>query len=249
MNTGLDGKVAVVTGAGGGIGSEIARALAREGCDLCLLDLEVTRPLEVLAAELREGGSRVSVMPCDVRDFERSAVVVRRIIDEMGALHLLVCSAGITRDAVVWKMQEAAWDDVMDANVKGCFTMIRAAVPTMREQMWGRVVAVSSINGLRGKFGQSNYSASKAGVIGLVKAVAREVGKFGITVNAVAPGMVMTEMAARLPERFVAGARADAVLDHLTEPEDVADSVVFLCSDRARAITGEVLRVDCGQYI
>jgi acetoacetyl-CoA reductase/3-oxoacyl-[acyl-carrier protein] reductase len=146
-------------------------------------------------------------------------------------------------------MTEAAWDDVLDVNLKGCWTMARAAVPTMRAQGWGRIVAITSINGLRGKFGQANYAASKAGLIGLTKALARELGAFGVTVNAVAPGMVMTEMARALPEQVVDQARAEAVLGRLAEPGDIADAVTFLCSERARCVTGEVLRVDGGQYI
>jgi len=249
MDTGLDGKVALVTGAGRGIGAAIARALALEGCDVCLLDRERDEAIEALADEIRALERRALTLQCDVRDFDQAERAVDQASQELGALHVLVCNAGITRDAVVWKMTEAAWDDVIDVNLKGCFNMARAAAPIMREQQWGRVVAVSSINGLRGKFGQSNYAASKAGLVGLTKTLARELGAFGATANVVAPGMVMTEMALALPERFAADALADAALDHLAEPEDIADSVAFLCSDRARSITGEVLRVDCGQYI
>lgn len=249
METGLNGKVALVTGAGRGIGAAIARSLAREGCDLCLLDREQDGTIEALADEIRSLGAEVLTVQCDVRDFEQAERAVRRATDELGGLHVLVCNAGITRDAVVWKMTEEAWDDVMDVNLKGCFTMARAAAPVMREQKWGRIVAISSINGLRGKFGQANYTASKAGLIGLIKTLARELGAFGVTANVVAPGMVMTEMALTLPERLLDAALSDAALGRLAEPEDIADSVTFLCSERARSITGEVLRVDSGQYI
>lgn len=249
METGLNGKVALVTGAGRGIGAAIARTLAQEGCDICLLDRERDGAIEALADEIRTLGREALTVQCDVCDFEQAGDSVRRVVDELGALHVLVCNAGITRDAVIWKMTEEAWDDVMDVNLKGCFTLVRAAAPVMREQKWGRIVAISSINGLRGKFGQANYTASKAGLIGLIKTLARELGAFGVTANVVAPGMVMTEMALGLPERLLDAALSDAALGRLAEPKDIADAVTFLCSERARSITGEVLRVDSGQYI
>jgi NAD(P)-dependent dehydrogenase (short-subunit alcohol dehydrogenase family) len=248
MDTCLRDKVALVTGAGRGIGAGIARTLAREGCDLCLVDLE-PEGVASIAEEIRELGRAVHVVVCDVRDSAEAARAVQEAVDHLGALHILVCNAGITRDAVVWKMTEEEWDAVVDVNLRGCFTMVHAAVPRLREQEWGRIVAVSSINGVRGKFGQANYAAAKAGLIGLIKSSARELGTFGITANVVAPGLVMTEMALQLPERFITQARSEAALGHLATSEDVADSVTFLCSERARSITGEVLRIDSGQYI
>ncbi len=134
-------------------------------------------------------------------------------------------------------------------NLKGCFNFVRAAVPALREATWGRVVAVSSINGLRGKFGLANYAASKAGLVGLAKSLARELGAFGITVNVVAPGMVMTDMVRALPDDVLEGARSEAVTGRLAEPGEVASAVTFLCSEAAGSITGEVLRVDGGQYV
>lgn len=249
MDTGLDGRVALITGAGGGIGGAVAHALAGEGCHVALMDVVEGASLEEVADRVRGRGRKVVTVMGDVRRTGHAERAVRRTTEELGAVHVLVCCAGITRDAVVWKMREPAWDDVLDVNLKGCFTMAAASVPSMREEGWGRIVAIASINGLRGKFGQTNYAASKAGMIGLVKSLAREVGAFGITANVVAPGMVMTRMARALPTRFVEEAREDAVLGRLVEPEDVADAVTFLCSERGRSITGETLRVDCGQYI
>jgi len=249
MTPGIDGRVALVTGAGRGLGAAIAKALASRGCDLCLLDLADDAPVRGLADQIRALGRRALIVTGDVRDGTAASRAVQRAVDELGGLHVLVCNAGITRDAVVWKMTDQAWDDVLAVNLTGCFTMVRAAVPVLRTAGWGRIVAVASINGLRGKFGQANYAASKAGLIGFTKAIAREVGAFGVTANVVAPGMVMTEMARELPERFLAEALEEAVLGRLAEPEDVAQAVAFLCSDEARGITGEVLRVDCGQYI
>lgn len=249
MDTGLEGKVALVTGAGGGIGGAVAVALAREGCHVGLMDVVEGASLEETAGRVRGTGRKEVAVVGDVRRMADAERAVRTTEQELGGLHVLVCCAGITRDAVLWKMGEPAWDDVVDVNLKGCFTMTRAAIPVMRERGWGRIVAVGSINGLRGKFGQTNYAAAKAGLVGFVKSVAREVGAFGITANVVTPGMVMTRMAKALPRRFVDEAMDDAVLDRLAGPDDVADAVVFLGSDRARSVTGETLRVDCGQYL
>jgi acetoacetyl-CoA reductase/3-oxoacyl-[acyl-carrier protein] reductase len=162
---------------------------------------------------------------------------------------LLVNNAGITRDRSLAKMTDAEWSSVIGVNLTGAFNMIRAVVPAMAARGFGRVVNVTSINGLRGKFGQANYAAAKAGLIGLTKTAAREFGKRGVTVNAVAPGMVMTDMARALPQEVLDRAGGEAVLTRLAEPRDISDAVLFLLSDAARAITGEVLKVDAGQYI
>lgn len=249
METGLGGRVALVTGAGRGIGAAIARAFAREGCEVCLAEIDTEGPVRAVADAITARGSRALVVSCDVRRRADAEEAVRAAVEELGGLDVLVCNAGVTRDSVSWKMREDAWGEVLAVNLTGAFEVARAAIPVMRAAGWGRIVAVSSINGLRGKFGQANYSASKAGLIGMTKSLAREVGAFGITANVVAPGMVMTDMARSLPEDVLAEARGDAVLRRLAEPDEVADAVVFLCSDRARSVTGEVLRVDCGQYI
>lgn len=247
MDLGLTGRVALVTGAARGIGAAIAAGLAREGCDLALLDTDIGQEMEGVVAEVEDLGRRALPAAADVRDFGRAEEVVAEVVERFGGLDILVCNAGITRDAVVWKMDEAGWDDVLDVNLKGCFTYAHAAAPVLRERGWGRIVAVASINGLRGKFGQANYSASKAGLIGLAKTLARELGRSGVTVNVVAPGMVLTDMARELPERFLDAARAETVLDRLATPGDVASLVTFLCSTAAGHITGEVVRVDGGQ--
>jgi 3-oxoacyl-[acyl-carrier protein] reductase len=247
MELGLEGRVALVTGAARGLGAAIALNLASEGCDVVALDRDADEALDHVASRIRGLGRRALPLIADVRDFDAAAVAVDRASSDLGAVDILVANAGVTRDAVVWKMSEQSWDDVIDINLKGCFTYARALAPSMRSRGWGRIVAVSSINGLRGKFGQSNYAASKAGLIGLCKSLARELGRSGVTVNAVAPGMVMTDMARALPERFIEAARDETVLERLAEPQDVADAVAFLCSERARHITGEVLRVDGGQ--
>lgn len=242
-------RVAVVTGAGRGIGAAIARRLASEGCGLALLDVDPGGGLLELAEELRASGVRIHAAECDVRDEQAVRRAVSEGAGELGGLHIAVANAGITRDAVSWKMSAEEWDDVLDVNLTGAFHLARSVVPLMRDAGWGRFVAVSSINGLRGKFGQSNYAASKAGLIGFVKSLAREVGAFGITANVVAPGMVETAMAAALPEAVVQGARSESVIGRLVRPEEVAAAVGFLCTEAAGAVTGETLRVDGGQYI
>lgn len=249
MELGLRGRVALVTGAGRGIGAAVARTLASEGCDLALLDRVADGPVREVEEEVRAAGRRALLLECDVGDFGGAAKAVEEAGRRLGGPHIVVCNAGINRDAVSWKMSEAAWDEVLTVNLKGCFNVVRAAVPAFRSGGWGRVVAVSSINGLRGKFGQANYAASKAGLVGLARTLARELGAFGVTVNVVAPGMVLTPMTHTLPRSVLDAARAEAVTKRLAEAGEVAAAVAFLCSELAGSITGETLRVDAGQYI
>lgn len=249
MDLGLAERVAVVTGAAGGIGGAVAHALAAEGCHVVLVDSADPESLETVRTEMAVHGTTTLALHADVRSCARAVEVVQEVIAHFGRLDMLVCCAGITRDAVSWKLSESDWDDVLAVNLKGCFNYARAAAPVFRAQHDGRIVNISSINGLRGKFGQSNYAASKAGVIGLSKTLARELGRFGVTVNVVAPGMVDTAMTQRLGADVVAAATSETVLGHICAPDDVAAAVAFLCSTRARQITGAVLRVDAGQYI
>ena len=249
MELGLSGRVALVTGAAGGIGGAICRALAAEGCDVALVDSAVGPRMDEVAADVRRAGRRALLAGVDVRDPAAAEAAVAETVAELGSVDVLVCAAGITRDAVSWKLGEAQWDEVIAVNLKGCFNFTRAVTPVMRRRGRGRIVAIASINGMRGKVGQANYAASKAGLIGLCKSLARELGRFGITVNAVAPGMVATSLTRDLPAPVLDAALRETALDRIAEPEDVADLVTFLCSDRARQITGDVVRVDGGQYI
>lgn len=232
----FSGRCALVTGGSRGIGAEIARALAAAGARVHVFD----------RAAPGTSPPGISFHEADIAD---ATSVARNI----GALTqpplLLVNNAGITRDRTLVRMSDEEWRAVLDVNLTGAFHMIRAAAPGMIAAGFGRIVNLTSINGLRGKFGQANYSASKAGLIGLTKSAARELGPKGITVNAVAPGMVLTEMALAAPEEVRARAQAETVLGRLSEPQDIAHAVLFLLSDYARTITGEVLRVDAGQYL
>jgi 3-oxoacyl-[acyl-carrier protein] reductase len=247
MDLGLDGKVAIVTGGAAGIGAAIAAVLAREGCDVAIVDREPPAPehLQVITAL----GHRALVVRADVRDRTQAEHAVATVVHELGRLDILVCNAGVTADATIRKMSDAQWDDVLDVNLKGCFNYIRAAAETFMEQRGGKIVALASINGLRGKFGQANYAASKAGVIALGKTAARELGKFNVNVNVVAPGLVATQMTRSLPREVLDTATAETVLGRVATPGDCAEIVAFLCSDRARHVTGQVIQVDGGQYI
>ena len=249
MELELAGRVALVTGAVRGIGAAIARELGRAGCDVALVDLGAFDGAEATAGAVRGMGRRAIALRADVTSLEAAENAVAATVHALGRLDILVCNAGITRDAMVWKMTEEAWDQVLDVNLKGCFTFCRAAAPVFRGQQQGRIVTMASINGLRGKVGQSNYAASKAGIIALTKSLARELGPSGVTVNCVAPGMVATEMMVALPTEVVEKARMESAVGRIAQPEDVAHVVAFLCSDRARHVTGEVIKVDGGQYL
>jgi 3-oxoacyl-[acyl-carrier protein] reductase len=245
----LRGLAALVTGAGRGIGAAIARDLAAHGAEVALVDLRQFDTAEALAAELRTAGRKAVALRADVASFADADASVAAAVKAFGRLDVLVCNAGITRDAASWKMTEQAWEEVIDVNLKGCFSFCRAAAPVFRAQQGGRIVTIASINGLRGKFGQANYSASKAGVIGLTRTLARELGPSGVTVNCVAPGMVRSDMTDALPSHVLEKAIAESALGRIAEPEEIAHAVTFLCSPLARHITGQVLAVDGGQCI
>jgi 3-oxoacyl-[acyl-carrier protein] reductase len=247
MNSELQGHAALVTGAGRGIGASIARELSSRGAAVALVDLGQFEAAEVLAAELRAIGRQALALRADVASFADADASVKAAAQAFGRLDLLVCNAGITRDAASWKMTEADWDAVIAVNLKGCFSFCRAVAPIFRAQKSGRIVTIASINGLRGKFGQANYSASKAGIIGLTRSLARELGPSGVTVNCIAPGMIRSDMTDALPPQVLDKAVEESAVGHIGEPADVAHAVAFFCSPHARHITGQVLAVDGGQ--
>ena len=247
MDLGLAGRVALVTGGARGIGAAIAQTLAREGCDVAVVDRLADDAAHAVAGGIEAAGRKALLITADVRDFAAAEAAVARAVRELGRLDVLVANAGVTADAMSWKMSEEQWDSVLDVNLKGCFAYTRAAARVMRASGGGRMVLIASVNALRGKVGQANYAASKAGVVALGRALARELGKSGVTVNVVAPGMIRTAMTAALPPAVVQRAVDESALGRIGEPEDVAAAVTFLCSDAARHVTGTVLRVDGGQ--
>jgi 3-oxoacyl-[acyl-carrier protein] reductase len=245
----LNGKTAIVTGSSMGIGSATALFLGQCGCDVAVNYRSHDTEANDLAARIKEMGRRTLVKKCDVSSFDDVNKMVEDVISEFGKLDILVNNAGVNRDGVIWKMTEDMWDTVMDIDLKGYFSFIRAVSPHFRGQKSGKIVNVTSINGLRGKFGQANYSAAKAGIVGLTKAVARELGKYSINVNAVAPGMILTDMMDGLPEEIKQKAVDETVLGRLAPPKEVASVIGFLCSEESRHITGETIKIDGGQYI
>lgn len=245
----LTGKKALVTGGSRGIGRAIVLELARQGADVAFDYKGDPAEGEAVVQEVRKLGRNALSFPVDAADYAQVGEVVKSVLKEFGALDILVNNAGITRDAVIWKMTPEQWDAVIGVNLKGYFNHIRAAAPVFKEQRRGKIINIASINGLRGKFGQSNYCAAKAGVIGLTKSVAKELGRYQVTVNCVAPGMIETEMTKTLPAEAVEAAIKESALGKLGRPEDVAHLTAFLASEKADHITGTVIQVDGGQYI
>jgi 3-oxoacyl-[acyl-carrier protein] reductase len=245
----MEGKNAIVTGGSLGIGASIALALAREGCNVALNYRRHDAEAKAIAAEIEAMGRKGLAIQADVSSYDDAQKMVQQVVDELGSLDILVCNAGINWDGVIWKMSEEQWDTVIAVNLKGYFNYNKAAAIVMKDQKYGKIVNISSINGLRGKFAQVNYAASKGGEIAMSKSLARELGKFNVNVNVVAPGMVMTDMAAGIPPEFLTKAMDETAVGRFATPEECADVVTFLCSDRARHITGEVIKVDGGQYM
>jgi len=249
MDMGLEGKSAIVTGGSMGIGTSVALALARESCNVAINYRRHDAEAKEVVSKIEKMGRKGLAVKADVASYDDAQRMINTVLKEFGRLDIMVCNAGINWDGVIWKMSEEQWDTVINVNLKGYFNYNKAAAAVFKDQRSGKIVNISSINGLRGKFGQVNYSASKGGEIAMSKSLARELGKFNVNVNVVAPGMVMTEMAQKIPPEFLNKAVDETVLGRIASPEDCADVVVFLCSDRSRHITGEVIQVDGGQYI
>ncbi len=234
----LEERVVLVTGGAGGIGSSVVTLFLQAGAHVVSTDLPG-----------RGSAPGAQEIDCDLTDRQSVARLFEGIRQRFDRLDVLIHCAGVTRDRVLWKLEYEDWSEVLRVNLDSAFLLLREAVPLMRPLGDGSIVLVSSINGERGKFGQSNYAASKAGLIGLARTAARELGKFGIRVNVIAPGMIETPMTASLPPEVIAEARAESPLGRLGRPEDVAHSALFLASSMARHITGQVIRVDGGQLI
>ncbi len=245
----LKGKAAIVTGSSLGIGSATALYLAQCGADVAVNYRKHADEANALVEQIKALGRQSLAIQCDVSNHEEVGRMVEQVISELGRLDILINNAGINRDGVIWKMTEEQWDAVLDTDLKGFFSFIRAVAPHFREQKSGRIVNLTSINGMRGKFGQSNYAAAKAGIIGLTKSVARELGKYSVNVNAVAPGLILTDMMNDMPDEVKQKSMDETVLGRLGTPKETASVIAFLCSEESRHITGEVIKVDGGQYI
>jgi 3-oxoacyl-[acyl-carrier protein] reductase len=245
----LEGKVALITGGSMGIGTAISLNLAQNGANVALTYRRHEQEAMDIVEKIKGMGRKSTAYKVDVSEFEAVLNLVNEVTQEFGQVDILINNAGMNWDGVVWKMTEEQWDKVIAVDLKGTFNFIRAVAPQFREQKSGKIINITSINGLRGKFGQSNYSAAKAGTIGLTKTVAREMGKYNVNVNSVAPGMILTDMFKDLPEEFKQKAADETVFNRLGDPDDVAHIVSFLASDKSRHITGEVIKVDGGQYI
>lgn len=245
----LKEKTAIITGGSLGIGATIAIELAREGANVAINYRKHDTEAKEVAKNIENLGQKCLTIKADVTSPTDAENMLKQTIKSFGGLDILVCNAGINKDRVIWKMSEKDWDSVINVNLKGYFIYNKLAASHFKDQRSGKIVNITSINGLRGKFGQTNYSASKGGIIALTKALAKELGKFNINVNAVAPGMVMTEMAKKIPPEFLQKAVDETVLGRIATTQDIANVVVFLCSEKARHITGEVIKIDGGQYI
>ncbi len=241
----LEGKVAIITGSGRGLGKEAAFLFAEEGAKVVVGDINYESAGEVAAAIGEKGGEAMAVK-LDVTDSASIQAMVDKVLERFGSIDVLVNNAGITADAQLVKMNEDQWDRVIAVNLKGVYNCTKAIAPIMIARGSGRIINTSSVVGVYGNFGQTNYAATKAGVIGMTKVWARELGRKGITVNAVAPGFTMTEMMSTVPEKILSGIRDKTPLGRLGEPRDIAYAYLYLASDEANFVNGATIQVDGG---
>lgn len=242
----LNGKVALVTGASRGIGRQIAVTLAGYGAAVIVNYNGSEAKAEEVVKEILENGGQAEAVQCNVAGYDMAGKLITGVVKKYGRLDILVNNAGITRDNLIMKMSEDDFDAVVSTNLKGAFNCVKHVSRQMLKQRSGRIINISSVSGVMGNAGQANYCASKAGIIGLTKSVARELGSRGITSNAVAPGFIKTEMTEGLPENVKEAMGEQIPLKRFGETKDVAEAVAFLASDEAAYITGQVLQVDGG---
>ncbi|MDR1633227.1 MAG: 3-oxoacyl-[acyl-carrier-protein] reductase [Dysgonamonadaceae bacterium] len=242
----LEGKTAIVTGAARGIGKAIAIRFAGEGCNIAFTDLAIDDNAKETEKEIAAFGVKVKAYASNAADFEDTHTVVNEIVKDFGRVDILVNNAGITRDGLMMRMSEQQWDSVINVNLKSAFNFTHALTPVMMKQKAGSIINMSSVVGVHGNAGQANYSASKAGMIGLAKSVARELGSRGIRANAIAPGFIITEMTHQLSDDVRDEWIKQIPLRRGGKPEDVADVALFLASDLSSYVTGQVIQIDGG---
>lgn len=245
----LSNKIALVTGASRGIGREIAKILAIQGAYVIVNYNGSKEKAQEVVAEITQAGGMASAYGCNVADYKACGEMIASVIKEYGSLDILVNNAGITRDGLIMKMSEEDFDQVISTNLKGAFNTIRHASRQLLKQRQGRIINISSVSGVMGNAGQANYSASKAGIIGLTKSVARELASRGITCNAVAPGYIETEMTEAMTDTAKEAVIAQIPLQRTGKTKDIAATVAFLASEQAGYITGQVISVDGGMNI
>lgn len=245
----LANKVALVTGGSRGIGKAIVLELAQAGCDLAINYAGNEQAAKAVAEEVEALGRKALVIQANVADSAAVENMIKQVIEQFGRLDILVNNAGITRDNLLMRMKEEEWDDVINTNLKGVFNCTKAVTRQMMKQRFGRIINISSVVGALGNPGQTNYAAAKAGVVGLTKAAARELASRGITVNAIAPGFITTDMTAALDDKTIEQLTSQIPLARLGAPEDIAKAVRFLASEDASYITGQTLHIDGGMYM
>jgi len=245
----LNGKIALVTGGGRGIGRAVSMRLAAMGCRVLVNYVSRPDAAQETVDAIRKLDGNADIVQFDVADFSAAQEVIGQIVKDEGGLHILVNNAGITRDGLLVRMKEDAWDAVLSTNLKGAFNCIKASTRAMMKQKWGRVVNISSVVGSAGNAGQVNYSAAKAGLSGLTKSVARELASRGVTVNSVAPGYISTDMTADLDEAVATKILSEIPQGSMGKPEDIASCVAFLASEEAAYITGQTIHVNGGMYM
>jgi len=240
----LENKVALITGAARGIGRQIALAFAREGADIAFTDLELNEQAQATRDEIAALGVKVQFYASDAADFAAAHQVVEQVMADFGRLDILVNNAGITRDTLLMRMAEQQWDEVMNVNLKSAFNFTHAVTPVMMRQRSGSIISLSSVVGLNGNAGQANYAASKAGIIALMKSVAKELGARGIRANAIAPGFILTDMTKALKEETLQQFVSMIPMRRGGEPEEVAKVALFLASDLSSYVSGQVIQVN-----
>ena len=240
----LDNKVALITGAARGIGKQIALAFAREGCNIAFTDLELNEQAQVTSDEIAALGVKVQFYASNAADFEAAHQVVEQVVAKFGRLDILVNNAGITRDTLLMRMTEQQWDQVIQVNLKSAFNFTHAVTPVMMRQRSGSIISLSSVVGINGNAGQANYAASKAGIIALMKSVAKELGPRGIRANAIAPGYILTDMTEALNEETRNQFVSIIPMRRAGEPEEIAKVALFLASDLSSYVSGQVIQVN-----